>query len=859
MQFYLETLADPEYFAPLETWRLDAIRNPHLAAIPSGPIDCPDIPSPWHAEQRGPWTVVAPIGHQLQPQGWKAHLAPMLEDVRDVVERTARLCVRRGWAFKYLSRYEYAWALNGKYAPREASGKIVVFYPNADTDPDAFFRKLFEEFGALRGPRILGDHRLGDSIVHARYGSFVARHVPDAEGEPVLAMADATGRLIPDRRGVRPHTPEFVERPAIFDELPADRPAGSDRPIYRVRGALHMSNTGGVYRATNTETGDEVVLKEARHHTGRDAGLRPATERLRAQRDAMRRLRDIGAVPEVLDHFTQGDSDFLVYRFVEGSTLQEWSAARNPALIQPQPDRPVPWEAAQRFAAAVTRHIERLARIVADAHRAGVALVDLHPANVIVGSDGELWLIDLEAAADAEDESAVFVGAQGFCRPGVGGRAADEFGLAAVELYLYVPMLPMTSYVPGALAGLIDFAAATFQLSPQWRTDMRKRLGVTERTGTFVAAEAIRPRLERYCATLAETLSGCCDFEDRYPIPCSPTGFGEFTRFGISHGPAGVVWALSRHGAVPEPVATGYRTWLGKNLDHFGALGNGLLDGWSGNIVVSAEIGADDLAEQLLDRFLATAEITASGTNVRGGLAGQILLAVWCRNAGLTVTPEWLESAADELRRRVEAILERGEVVPTGLLNGLSGAALALIRAHEVVPRRAYLATATAALDAELTTYEPHDAAEGLLFHWDKRIRLLSYLDRGNAGLLIAAAESGGRWHPGARTVAALQRAACSRVGVQPGLYIGLTGGLAANAVLRHRTDWLDGEYLDRCNEAIAASVATFSGPGAGGFHVPGQLSARAAVDFATGAAGVLAALSFWSGRSSAWLPGICR
>ncbi|KZM69132.1 hypothetical protein [Nocardia terpenica] len=863
MRFYLETLADPEHFAPLERWRLDAAKNPHLAAIPHGPIDCGDLPPRWHAASRGPWTVVAPVGHEFAPQGWKAHLAPELSDVPEVVTRTARWCFERGLAFKYLARHEYAWALNGKYAPRESSGKVVVVYPDADTDPGEFLRALYEVFGGFRGPRILGDYRLGESIVHTRYGAFTARYGRDAEGEPVLALTDASGRSIPDPRGMRPHTPGFATRPAVIDELAA-APSGPDRPVYRVLSALHMSNTGGVYRATHLETGDEVVLKEARHATGRDAGLRTATDRLRAQRDIMRRLAPTGAVPEVLDHFTQGDSDFLAYRFAPGSTLQEWAAAHNPALIQGHPDRPVSVDAARRFSDSVTRYIGQLSRVVAAAHGAGVVLVDLHPANVIVGPDDSLRLIDLEAATDIGDASATFVGAQGFGRPGVSGPAADEFGIAAVELYLYVPMLPMTFYIPEGLAALVDFAADTFHRNTRWRSGMRKRLGLSETapgSGVRVGGpNSLRDALERHIDVLTESLGSRIDFEDRYPIPCSPTGFGEFARFGISHGAAGAVWALSRVDRVPERVSTDYRIWLEKNLDRFGALGNGLLDGWAGNIVVSAELGDHDLAARLLDRLVASADLAASPTGVRGGLAGQLLLALWCRtHANLPVTPEWLAAAADEVERRVRDLLRRDDPPPTGLLNGLSGAALALTRAHRVLADRRYLDTARAALDAELATYVEHRAEQRLLFHWDRRIRMLSYLDRGNAGLLVAAAEMDGAWHPGEDTLRALQRAACSRVGVQPGLYIGLAGGLAANAVLRRRTDWLDADYLDRCNEWIAASIMAFSGRGASGFHTPGQLSARASADFATGSAGVLAALAFWTGRGTSWLPGICR
>lgn len=92
----------------------------------------------------------------------------------------------------------------------------------------------------------------------------------DGGDDPVLAIKDADGNLVPDRRGPVFTVPDRVEVPEILrPHLDVwSEESGVDFP-YRVEEALHFSNGSGVYRGRDMQ-GTQVVLREARPHAGLD-------------------------------------------------------------------------------------------------------------------------------------------------------------------------------------------------------------------------------------------------------------------------------------------------------------------------------------------------------------------------------------------------------------------------------------------------------------------------------------------------------------------------------------------------------------------------------------------------------------
>ncbi|MGH1552367.1 hypothetical protein ACRAWF_10130 [Streptomyces sp. L7] len=64
--------------------------------------------------------------------------------------------------------------------------------------------------------------------------------------------------------------------------------------------ALHLGNGSGTYHATDTRTGEAVVLREARPHAGLDERGDDAVARLRTQQGALDSTRGsgLGAPPD---------------------------------------------------------------------------------------------------------------------------------------------------------------------------------------------------------------------------------------------------------------------------------------------------------------------------------------------------------------------------------------------------------------------------------------------------------------------------------------------------------------------------------------------------------------------------------
>ncbi|GIZ97009.1 serine/threonine protein kinase [Tsukamurella sp. TY48] len=842
MRDYLATLADPAFYGPLGQWRL---RRPELFSpeLPRGDVPLDAVPATWTRTVKGPWTVLAPAGHRLEPQGWKIHLAPAVPEAATAIARTVEHCVRRGVAFKVLSRLEFVWAVNGKYAPRPSSGKAVVIYP--DADPSALAAELVELHRDVPGPRVLGSHRIGESIVHLRYGGYTARYTPGPDREPVLAIRSTAGDLVPDVRDVVPRTVPGVPLPRILRDAPPPRPAertGERR--YRITGALHYSNTGGVYRAVEETSGTEVVLKEARHYTGYDAAMDDAPQRLARQARTMTALADVAAVPTVIETFTQGGSDFLAYEFIPGSTLQEWAAARHPALLLRAPGAAVAPADAAAYTDTVDDAVRRLRAVVDEIAAAGHVVGDLHPGNVIVGPDGELGLIDLEAAhrIDAAEGAGRFVGATGFYDDARRGTALDDYGLAATELYLHNPVVATAGYLPGALGRSVHHARRVLSRDQVWATELCARLGA-DPAAPIDPGAAVTGLLDG----LAETWE-----TDDGPFHGAPESDQPFHDVSLGSGAPGSAYALLATGRAPSGLTERYAAWLDRRADDFGALGAGLLDGWSGNILVAEAAGLTDRADHLYAHLLRVLDPETAPLRLRSGLAGALALSLGRR---IGSGGDEVERYADVLARRaVDELLDTGAPAG-GLLDGRAGMALVLGRAARLLDKPDLLDVSRRLLHQELDSYVPHRS--GALFHYDGKHRILGYLDRGNAGTVLAAAELRDQLDVSDEQLRRILQGAGAAVGVSPGLYRGLSGGLAAAAQLGRAPGPLAAE-ASAAAARQAEAVTSFLGRTADGrLRAPSELALRASSDYATGAAGIALALAAAADPAVHWLPGV--
>jgi predicted Ser/Thr protein kinase len=153
---------------------------------------------------------------------------------------------------------------------------------------------------------------------------------------------------------------------------------------YVVLGKLGSGAMGMVLAAHDPELDRKVALKLLLPHHGRRADL--AQRRLLAEAQALARLSDPHVVA-VHDVGTHEDRVFVAMELVDGQTLQKWLATG-----------PRAWPRVLEVMLAAGRGL-------AAAHARGLVHRDFKPANVMLGSDGRVRVMDFGLALAQEELS----------------------------------------------------------------------------------------------------------------------------------------------------------------------------------------------------------------------------------------------------------------------------------------------------------------------------------------------------------------------------------------------------------------------------------------------------------------------
>ncbi|WP_405723248.1 class III lanthionine synthetase LanKC [Streptomyces sp. NBC_01537] len=801
------------------------------------PLSLSEAPPGWRRSGRGLWTSLIPVGVQPAEQGWKIHVSATPETAEATLDTAARICLARGVPFKFLRSTSALLFVTGKNMSRSSSGKFVTVYP----EDDERFRELVAELAAALdgnpGPYILSDLRIGPGPVHVRYGAFLEQWCPGDDGLPVLALRKPSGELVPDDRGPVFRIPEWVDVPPMLEpHLSARRAAKDDDFPYVISKALHFSNAGGIYLAEHRDTGERVVLREARPYSGLDGTGSDAVERLHREYRALTKLKGLDCVPQVYGVRTVWEHHFLIEEYIEGERLLEAVVSRYPLVrhLEPSEEQTTAYV---RWVATVTGG---LVGALDALHRRGLSFRDLHPGNVMVRPDDSVVLVDFEYAADLTDRGLPPVGAAGFVAPaGAEGAEADQHALWATWLMMLMPMVEMVQRDPAKAATLEAFARERFRLSPEDgpRKPVIRRLSSTPDTPDAAPADLFADPAANWQAIRDRLVAGihaCAtpEREDRL-FPGDPAVFGT-GGFTLAHGAAGVLHALHRAGV---PVPAEYSAWLVASARRSRPASlRGLYDGLHGVATVLDELGLRDEALELLSRAGEAGEPMRAG--LFGGRAGVALNQ--CHFAVRTGDEALLDSAS-RTADRLDALLrdgsQEGLVLPAsaGLMHGLSGAALLHLRLYRITGEKRRLAAARAALDWELGHCVP--MPDGTVQVKDGHRHLL-YLDGGSGGVALAAREYLAHADDArlASFVASVRRGCAYEFVREPGLFRGRSGLIAVQRLL-------DGPEAAEDALPSVRRLAWHAVYRDEGMFFPGAGLLRFSADLATGSAGVLLAL----------------
>jgi hypothetical protein len=795
------------------------------------------LPEGWNQFAKGEWIVCVPAVGMARAQGWKIHASGCLDNAAEVLELVWEYCVDREITFKYLRGKPTLLMRNAKYAQRGGSGKFITIYPADDAELEVVLSQLSSLLEGQPGPYILSDLRYGEGPLFVRYGGFTERYCKDDSGELVAAIEDPAGRLIPDRRTPVFSIPDWVELPAfLVPHLEARKAITMSNLPFRIEEALHFSNGGGVYSAIDTRTGEKVILKEARPYAGLAADGADAVVRLRRERDILRHLDGIPAVPRVRDYFECGGHHFLVQEFIEGRPLNSFYAERYP-LVSADPG-PEALGAYTTWALRICAGVEDAARQI---HGRGIVFNDLHMFNVMIRPDDSVALLDFEVAAHVEEGRRPTIGNPGFVAPrDRTGFDIDRYSLACLRLAMFMPLTMLFPLDRGKVAHLAEIVGELFPVPSGYLADaVREIRGRTPTArepagGPRFAADADGLEEARRSLRHAILASATPERDDRL----FPGDIKQFTgeALGIAHGAAGVLYALSATGGGRFPE---YEEWLiSRALAPARGAKLGLYDGLLGIACVLCELGRVQETLKLSEICLGE-RWERLGTGLYGGIAGYALGLLHLGDAtGEPALSEAGVRAAEITANRMAQPHLAGDAPQAGLMRGAAGPALLFVRMYERTGDPGYLDLAAVVLDRELDACVT-DARGALVVNegW----RTLPYLGDGSAGIGLVA-EDYLRHRDNDRFAAAvpmIRKAARSRFYSQSGLLAGRAGmilylsrrqppGKAAAAPdVAAQIRWLGWHALSYAD----------------GVAFPGDQLFRLSMDLATGTAGVMLGL----------------
>ncbi|MFE5502217.1 class III lanthionine synthetase LanKC [Amycolatopsis japonica] len=796
------------------------------------------LPAPgdgWRTGVRGVWRLLHPVARNLPLQGWKIHVSAGLDNAERVLVKVHEHCVEHAVSYKHLRSRTTLLARNSKYAPRDGSGKLLTLYPADNNELERVLTALSAKLDGEPGAYILSDLRYGAGPLYVRYGGFAEQWV-ELDGKRVLAIRKPDGTLVPDKREPTFSVPDWVTIPEFLaPHLAARKSGGADQFPYQVKSSLHFSNGGGVYLADRKTDGERVVLKEARPFAGLDRDEVDAVERLRREHEVLERLKGIDGIPTAYDRFTVWEHHFLAMEYMPGVSLGNWLARNYPLTRRDTTEADI--AVYTERALALVRRVEAM---VGEVHERGIVFGDLHSLNILVdGDDDAVSLIDFEMASDIESGTRPALGAPGFRAPrDRNGFEVDEYALAVLKLWIFLPLTTLLELAPAKLRGLADFVQQRFDVPEGYADSIVAKLAPRNLPPLTSATELDQERpdwaLIRKQITEAILASATPERTDRlFP--------GDIEQFRVGgacfgYGAAGVLHALKTVGGERHPQ---HERWLLDSIRRDPPGRPGFYDGSYGIAYVLEELGYREEATKLLAASSTLVEQTTDH-GLEGGLSG----------IGLTQLHFAVARKDNEFGRQALATAVRlaealeiadppGDFGRAGLLNGWSGPALLFVRLFERTREEGWLSFADQALERDIE--ECVESDDGSLQVRDGETRTLPYVGVGSAGILMVAEELA-KHRPDAKALKSLPglREACrGEFVIHPGLLFGRGGLMTALA--------MGADPDQRVRDAIdlhLSRLAWYAVPYKGGLAFPGNQLLRLSMDVVTGGAGVLLALA---------------
>lgn len=789
------------------------------------------VPPSWKIEGNGLYTSFFPPGVDVPNQGWKIHISSKLEDGTSVLKLITNFCVENRLVFKCLRSAKALFLYNSKNWSRSSSGKFISIYTNGEEQLADIVLSLDSLLSDFTGPYILTDFRFRDGPVFFRYGAFKERYGVDENGQRFLAIEAPNGDLVPDLRLPGKYCPSFKKVPtAIRDAHNGSRilheQVTDDSSRFEITAAIKFSNAGGLYLATDLQTGKSVRLREARPNAGLDSKNRDAVERIHAETQILTRLEESPHTPSVISLYREWEHSYLATDFIEGRQLLDLVTEKFPF---------VKFDVSRTEIETYRRWVEdtcdKVRFALKNVHNLGAYVGDIHPSNIIVDERGEVFFIDLEDAGLLGDSYAgVGMRAAGFATsPSVDGREADLQSLDRMRLMMLYPMTALLDLYPPSEAKIREEVELLYRCR-----------GASDEEAFDVVPSCQKPcstvyepggNVSSFASSIAEGVLKRANFESKDRLFPADPRIEAFGKTSLGYGAAGIAFALSSSGAkVPEEVIG----WILKSLDDPDAIkGCGLFDGQIGVALTLLRCGYEEECLRVLKAS------TMNGAAVKNDCfaLGKAGIAYTLGHIGDEIgDPRVLESRDLLWRDLLEAA--NGDQVRTadngkGIFSGTSGVAFSLLDAFERTGKKEFLKASKKLIFHDLESGIFHEDGT---FHLVSGTKKLPYLHRGSSGIAVAAAKylEFDRDSQLEGVLDAVKKAFSIPFVLQAGLFEGRAGLVHAAQCVGYDTDQdKQVERLDLYRVELKSGAA-----------VAGRSLRRASDDLITGAAGILIALA---------------
>lgn len=719
----------------------------------------------WHIGNDRFWCRVTSTAGKARLQGWKLHVSATPLAAPLVLANCAEVLLRRGCSFKFAPNLIRVVELLGRQCERGTGGKFLTAYPDCTAEElRALAAELHRVTLGLPGPGILSDRAYQPgSLVHYRFGAFSGMRTLTNEGAYEAMLVAPDGDLVPDPRPAWFAPPDWAPRDPFASVQPAQQPKSSAnaKPVllngrYLVRKVIRHAFTGGTFRATDQDTGTEVIVKQARAHAGAAIDGADMRAMRRHEADMLRLFHDSGISPRFVELFEQQGDLFLVEEAIVGRTLRSWVMENQEVGTAGTADTPqLPADAVDKIAAQLIDAVELV-------HDQGFVMRDLNPNNIMIMDDGELRLIDLELLARPGDmvvrgHTEGYAAREQVLAPVLGPATpatADLYSLGATLFYLATGADPILapdesggrrradrlrrwlalhSSTNPAARQLAPIIVDLLQDDPAARPTLRQVRSRLSRPQPEIRDTPPESALDTWIADAIGYLLAARDMDNPERL-WEATDFGQTTDpLNVQHGVAGVLGVLARScETVRDPAlrtaVSEVAQWMVRVLPREPRILPGLYFGRSGTAWALMDAGRLLGDESLIDQACDLARrLPESWPNpdVCHGIAGTGLtqLHMWeCTGQ------EWFLDRARLIADRLAQVVERSSgqlmwqipgdfksvlagIRHFGFAHGVAGIGAFMLAAGRATGDEGYLSLAAEAAQTLVAVAQEHDGA----------------------------------------------------------------------------------------------------------------------------------------------------